>query len=132
MRLLLSLSHPLAQMRILFDHSTPAPLRRHLTEHTVTEAIEQGWDRLSNGDLLNVGERAGFEVLVTADKNIRYQQNLTDRQIAIVELSTPRWPVVRLYLERIIMAVNAATPGSYTEVHIPLPPLPAGCRSNTD
>ena len=77
-------------MRILFDHSVPAPLRRYLTEHAVTEAIQLGWDRLSNGDLLTEAERAGFDVLLTADKNIRYQQNLTGRKIAIVELGTPR------------------------------------------
>jgi hypothetical protein len=63
-------------MRILFDHSTPAPLRRYLTDHLVTEAIEREWDRLSNGDLLTEAEAAGFDVFLTADKNIRYQQNL--------------------------------------------------------
>jgi hypothetical protein len=65
-------------------------------------------------------ERAGFDVLLTADKNIRYQQNLTTRKIAIVVLSTPQWPVVRLHTEKIAAAVNAASPGSYTEVEISL------------
>jgi hypothetical protein len=65
-------------MLILFDHSTPAPLRTYLKEHAVTEARDRGWDRLSNGDLLDAAEAAGFEVLVTADKNIRYQQNPPD------------------------------------------------------
>ena len=106
-------------MLVLLDHSTPSPLGRFLTEHLVTEAMERGWERLSNGDLLSEAERAGFEVLITADKNIRYQQNLTGRKIAIVELSTPRWPVVRLNVEQVILAVNAATPGSYTRVQIP-------------
>ena len=53
-------------MLILFDHSTPAPLRAYLKEHAVTEARDRGWDRLSNGDLLDAAEAAGFEVLVTA------------------------------------------------------------------
>jgi hypothetical protein len=58
-------------------------------------------------------------VLLTADKNMRYQQNLTGRRIALVVLSTPQWPLVRLHMERIAAAVNAARPGSYAEVDIP-------------
>lgn len=116
-------------MRVLFDHSTPAPLSRYLKGHLVTEAIERGWDELENGALLTEAEAAGFEVFVTADKNIRYQQNLTGRTIAIVELSTPRWPIVRNYIERVAAAVNAATPGSYTEVDIPFPPKEPFTRS---
>ena len=115
----LSRLHPrLGSMLVLFDHSTPAPLGPYLTGHAVTEARDRGWDRLSNGDLLAEAERAGFDVLLTADKNIRYQQNLRGRRIAIVVLGTPKWPVVRLHIERIAAAVNAATPGSYTEVNL--------------
>lgn len=66
----------------------------------------------------DAAERAGFDVLVTGDKNMRYQQNLTDRRIALVVLSTPQWPLVRLHMERIAAAVNAATPGSYVEVDL--------------
>ena len=66
-------------MRILFDHSTPAPLRHYLKEHSVTEARDRGWDRLANGDLLKTAEEARFEALITADRNIRYQQNLAGR-----------------------------------------------------
>jgi len=85
----------------------------------VTKAKDRGWDTLTNGDLLAEAERAGFEVLLTADKNMRYQQNLTGRRIALVVLSTPQWPLVRLHLDIIAAAVNAATPGSYAEVAIP-------------
>jgi len=106
-------------MLVLFDHSTPAPLAAHLIGHAVTEARERGWDTLSNGDLLAEAERAGFDLLLTADKNIRYQQNLTGRKIAIVVLGTPQWPLVRLHTERIAVAINSATPGSYAEVEIP-------------
>ena len=106
-------------MRILFDHVTPRGIARFLSGHTVTKAKERGWDTLTNGDLLAEAERAGFDVLLTADKNMRYQQNLLGRRIALVVLSTPQWPFVRLYVERIAAAVNAATPGSYTEVEIP-------------
>ncbi len=76
--------------------------------------------RLSNGDLLAEAERAGFDILLTADKNIRHQQNLSGRRLAIVVLSTQQWPVVRLHIERIAAAANAAAPGSYTEVNIPV------------
>ncbi len=70
-------------MLVLFDHSTPAPLRYALKAHTVVEAVERGWETLANGALLQEAEAAGFEVFITADKNIRYQQNLTRRRIAI-------------------------------------------------
>ena len=76
-------------MLVLFDHSTPAPLSSYLTGHVVTKAKDRGWDKLTNGDLLAEAERAGFDVLLTADKNMRYQQNLAGRRLALVVLSTP-------------------------------------------
>lgn len=106
-------------MLILFDHGTPAPLLSLLKGHTVKKTKDLGWDTLSNGELLKVAEEAGFELLLTTDKNIHYQQNLIGRKIALVVLANPRWPVVRLYVERVVSAVNAARPGSYTEVDIP-------------
>ena len=106
-------------MLILFDHGTPRGIARFLSGHTVTRARERGWNTLSNGELLAEAERAGFDVFLTADKNIRYQQNLAGRKIALVVLSTPQWPLVRLHVARIVEAVNAATPGSYVEVQIP-------------
>jgi hypothetical protein len=105
-------------MLILFDHVTPKGIARVLPSHTVIKAKDRGWDTLSNGDLLEAAERAGFDVVVTADKNMRYQQNLEGRTIALVVLSTPRWPVVKLNLEKIADAVNAATAGSYIEVEL--------------
>jgi hypothetical protein len=106
-------------MRILFDHGTPSGISRRLSGHTVTEARELGWDRISNGDLLIAAESAGFDVLLTTDKNIRYQQNLTSRKISIVVLGNSQWPVVRLHLDTIAAVVNAASPGGYVEVDIP-------------
>ena len=105
-------------MLVLFDHVTPAGVARSLEGHNVVKAKERGWDTLTNGDLLSVAEEAGFDVLLTADKNMRYQQNLEGRRIALVVLSTPQWPVVRLNLEKIAVAVSSATPGSYTEVQL--------------
>lgn len=106
-------------MLILFDHSPPAPLRYALKGHVVVEAVERGWDRLVNGDLLNEAENAGFDLLVTADKNMRYQQNLATRKISIVALRNAQWPVLRRYVENAVEAVDAATPGSYVEVEVP-------------
>jgi hypothetical protein len=107
-------------MHVLFDHGTPSGIARVLRHHRVKELRELGWDTLSNGVLLREAEAAGFDVLLTNDKNIRYQQNLSGRRIAIVVLGNPQWPMVRLYLQRIVAAVDAATPGSYFEVDIPL------------
>lgn len=115
----------LPPMLVLFDHSVPAPLSPHLIGHIVTEARTRGWDRLSNGDLLAEAERAGFDVFLTADKNIQYQQNLSGRKIAVVVLSTPQWPLVRLHTDKKVTAVNAAMPGSYVEVQIPYKGLSA-------
>jgi hypothetical protein len=104
---------------ILLDNNAPRGLARALTSHTVTEARERGWATLKNGDLLTAAEEAGFQVLVTSDKSIRYQQNLKDRKIALVVLTQGRWEPVRHRLAEIAAAVNAAAPGSYTEVVIP-------------
>jgi hypothetical protein len=106
-------------MRVLFDHGTPSGIAVSLSGHEVTEARERGWDRISNGELLKVAEAAGFDLLLTTDKGIRYQQNLTGRRIAIVVLGNSTWRIVRLHLDRVALAVNAATPGSYTQVEIP-------------
>ena len=106
-------------MLILFDQSTPAPLRGHLKNHSVVEARERGWDRLTNGDLLDVAEAAGFDVFVTADKNLRYQQNLAKRKIVIVVIGNAQWRILQLHVDPVIAAVNGATPGSYVEVEAP-------------
>ena len=105
-------------MFVLFDQGTPVPIGPFLKDHTVQTTAQRGWDKLKNGELLEAAEDAGFDVLVTPDKNIRYQQNLTVRTIALVVLGNPQWPILRLHVER-VAAVNAARPGSYTEVEIP-------------
>jgi hypothetical protein len=106
-------------MRVLFDHGTPSGIAGALSLHEVTEARERGWDTISNGDLLRVAEGEGFDLLLTTDKRIRYQQDLTSRKIAVVVLGNSTWRIVRVYLDRIALAVNEATPGSYAEVEIP-------------
>jgi hypothetical protein len=103
----------------LFDQATPVPIRPFLTGHAVSTAAHEGWDKLQNGDLLNAAEAAGFEVFLTTDKNIRYQQNLTGRKIAIVLIRKQQWPDLKAHVQLVVTAVNAATPGSYVEVEIP-------------
>ena len=106
-------------MRILFDQGTPVPLRRVLDAHRVETAYEQHWSTLDNGDLLAAAEENGFDILVTTDLNLRYQQNLAGRKIAIVALSTPSWPRIRNATEIVVAAVEQASHGSYCEVSIP-------------
>lgn len=106
-------------MRILFDQGTPAPLIPFLAGHTVSKARDMGWDKLANGELLAAAEEAGFEALVTTDKNMVSQQNLTNRALAIVVLGNSQWRIVQRYVRKIAAAVDAATPGSCTEIEIP-------------
>ena len=106
-------------MLILLDNGVPRGIKQSLSGHIVKESRDQGWDELSNGELLTVAESAGFQVLVTTDKNIRYQQSLIGRKIALVVLGKGRWRLLKPMLANVSAAVNAATPGSYTEVDIP-------------
>ncbi|MGD0498836.1 MAG: hypothetical protein ABSC23_10425 [Bryobacteraceae bacterium] len=106
-------------MKILFDNGAPKPIAGWLTGHEVTYARRIGWHELENGELIQRAEDAGYDVLLSTDKNIQYQQNLTGRRIALVVLGNQQWPLVRLHLDRIAAAVNAATPGSFAEVDIP-------------
>jgi hypothetical protein len=113
-------------MRILLDHSVPSPIRHHLHGHEVVETVARGWERLDNGALLTAAEKACFDVFITSDKNLRYQQNLAGRKIALVILGHGQWPAIRPHVDRVLEAVNAANPGSVTEVEIPYPNPKAG------
>jgi hypothetical protein len=105
-------------MRVLFDNGTPRGVAAALSDHIVEEARSRGWDSLGNGDLLDAAEAAGFHVFVTTDRNIRYQQNLAGRRIAVVVLGKGRWRLIRQRLPEIAAAVAAATSGSFAEVEI--------------
>ncbi len=104
--------------RILFDVNVPRPLARLITRHDVELADRLGWRELTNGDLLSAAEQAGFDLMLTADTNLRYQQNLSGRRISIVALSTNAWPIIRDNVEKIAQALDSATPGSYIEVSL--------------
>lgn len=105
--------------RILFDQGTPVPLRPFLPDCEVRTAAQEGWSRLQNGELIRSAEQAGFDVILTTDKNIKYQQNLAGRRIAIVLLSKQQWPQVRPFASLVLAAVTDASPGTYSEVEIP-------------
>ncbi|MBV9770179.1 MAG: hypothetical protein JOZ32_11460 [Bryobacterales bacterium] len=106
-------------MRVLFDQATPVPIRSFLEGHTVSTAAYEGWNRLENGELLNAAEAAGFDVLITTDKNMRYQQNLARRKIAVIVLGKQQWPEVRPHVQLVVAAVNAVVAGAYVELNIP-------------
>ena len=103
-------------MKVLFDQNVPRPLARFLTLHEVSRVAELGWQELTNGDLITAAEARGFEVLVTADKNLRYQQNLAGRKLAIVVLPAGRWPALHAFMADIVQAVDEATQGTFTEI----------------
>ena len=106
-------------MRVLFDQGTPAPLRQLLLEHKVETAYERGWSSLQNGDLIAAAEAAGFAVFVTTDRNLKYQQNLAARRMAVVVLLTTSWPRIKAASALVVVAVNESFPGAYVEVSIP-------------
>ncbi len=108
-------------MKILFDHGTPAPLRHALTGHEVSTAYELGWANLQNGDLLAAAEKT-FGGFITTDKNLRYQQNLAGRRLAILVLPTTSWPRIQKHIPEIIAAVNALKPGDYVEMNFDTQP----------
>ena len=110
-------------MRILFDKNVPVGVRRFLLKHKVRTFDETGWPiQLENGELLKSAEDAGFDLIVTSDQNIRYQQNLAGRKLAVLVLGSNIWPIVRNHREEIATKTDAAAPGSYEFIEMPLPP----------
>ena len=106
-------------MRVLFDQGTPDPLRKLLPSHEIATVFACGWSTLSNGDLLAVAEENEFDVFITTDKNLRSQQNLSKRKIAIVVLPTTSWPRIRKAAVAINQTIENASPGNLYEVSIP-------------
>ncbi len=110
-------------MRVLLDHSVPAPLKRSLSHHEVRTTAEEGWDTMQNGSLLAAAANSGFDVFVTCDQNLAYQQNMIGRRIAVVVIDTNAWPVINADVTRIVRAVDSATTGSFVTVTYPKPLL---------
>ena len=103
-------------MKILFDQGTPVPLRRHLHPGQVDTAAEMGWSELSNGELLAAAELAGFDLLITTDQNLRYQQNLAQRRIGVIVLMSTSWPRIAQNVKDVVAAVREMPQGGYAEV----------------
>ena len=105
-------------MRILFDQGTPVPLRDYLIGHTVDTAFELGWSTLQNGELLAAAEDS-FDLLITTDQNLRYQQNLAGRKLAILVLMTTSWPRIQKSIPQIISAIDRTIAGEFLEITPP-------------
>lgn len=107
-------------MRILLDHNTPAPLRYALQGHQVETAYERGWAELTNGGLLSAAESAGFDLLITTDKGIRYEQNWSGRKLSLLVLSTNDWTRIRRSKALVVVAVASIQTSACIKVEIPL------------
>ncbi len=105
-------------MKLLFDQGTPAPLRRHLHGHSVDTLAEKGWSQKGNGELLDLAERDGYDVLVTTDQSLPHQQNLARWRVGVVVLLSTDWSRVRLCTGEIARGIEAARPGQAVEVRI--------------
>ena len=106
-------------MRILFDHNVPASLADYLAGHEVELAASLGWEEIPDGELLQRACQDGYDLLITADQGIRNQQRVVDFPIAIVELSTPNWPRLDRYHERVRQALSLAIERTVLQVFIP-------------
>jgi hypothetical protein len=109
-------------LRILFDQGTPVPLAKHLPLHDVSTAYELGWSSLENGQLIAQAQADGFDLLITTDQNLRYQQNLKDRSIGILVLGTTSWPRIQAAMPQITHAVQNFAASSYIEISVPYLP----------
>jgi predicted nuclease of predicted toxin-antitoxin system len=102
-------------VKILFDACTPRPLRRFLPGHIVSTAQEMGWGALKNGDLLREAE-GQFEVFVSTDQNLKYQQQVLARKLAILVLRTNDWPTIRSKGAEIAATITSLKPGAFVEM----------------
>jgi hypothetical protein len=109
-------------VKILFDQGTPVPLRRFLAAHEIVTAFERGWGALQNGELLRAAEAEGFAARVTTDQNLRYQQNLAARHLAVLILPTTNWQLIRRHIDDVAQAISLLAPGDYAELSFPPKP----------
>ena len=98
-------------MLVLLDENLPHRLRFLIPDHEVRTVTFQGWKALSNGALLEAAEQAGFDVLVTADQAIRYQQNIQGRKISILILSSSELGRLASHADQIVAAINSIRGG---------------------
>jgi hypothetical protein len=107
--------------RVLLDEGVPAGLQRLLPGLSVRSVQGMGWAFLKDGAMIEAAEKAGFEVIITCDQSIRYQQNLSKRSLGWVVLKTNRWASIRTNPTMIADAAKAAGRGKIIELHFPLP-----------
>ena len=100
-------------MSILFDQGVAGDLRISLAGHDVRFARQMNWSELNNGQLLAAAEVDGFDLMITTDRNLRYQQNLSKRRISIIVLGNTYWPEVQRHIAAILEAVKFALPTSF-------------------
>jgi hypothetical protein len=105
-------------VNILFDQGTPTPLRTHLPDHEVTTAFERGWATLTNGELLAAAEDHDFDVLITTDQSLKYQQNIPKKHLAVIVLLSTSWPRIQHHTDEIQQALGNITPGDWLEISI--------------
>lgn len=106
-------------MKILVDECVPVKLVRLLAGHTFVTAQEKGWGSFKNGQLLSLAEPE-FDLFLTCDRNLQYQQNLKGRRIAILLLSTNHWPTLKRQANLVQAALGKIQPGQFLTVEIPL------------
>jgi predicted nuclease of predicted toxin-antitoxin system len=105
-------------VKVLFDQNVPRNLVRYLPAHKVTRSVELGWQELKNGDLLDEAQDKGFEVMVTADRNLAHQQNLANRRVAVVVLPSGNWPAVKAQIVEVVQAIDESEPGGFKELKL--------------
>jgi hypothetical protein len=108
--------------RVLFDKNVPYVLRLHLIDYQVQTADDEGWGQISNGELISCAEEAGYQILLTCDQNIQYQQNMANRKISMVVLGSNIWPSIRPKIAEIAAALKRVSPGSFEFIEIAPPP----------
>jgi hypothetical protein len=102
--------------KVLVDENLPHKLRIHLPEHEAVTVAFAGLDGMKNGELLKAAEELGYEVFLTADKALPYQQNMAGRKIAVIALSGQIWAVIRIHIQTISLAISNAQPGTLARV----------------
>jgi hypothetical protein len=104
-------------MRILFDQGSPVPLRSLQVNHVIETVFELGWSELKNNELLAAAEGT-FDLLITTDQQLRYQQNLAERKLSILVLMTTSWPRIKIHVQEIELAVEQMSVGEYREISL--------------
>jgi len=104
-------------MKILFDQGTPVPFRDHLANHQIETVFELGWSTLENGALLALADQS-FDLFITTDQQLRYQQNLSGRTVRVAVLMTTSWPRIRAAVAQVVAIINEIKPGEYREIKL--------------